>query len=245
MPTTTRTRDVARRFAGLSCTNVLDVLRDLGYMRVYMERVRTLVPGYKMAGRAVTVRFLPERPDLAAGLKRMSLTPEYRAFERAGPGDVVVLAALGLPFASVGGDIKFLRLKERGAAGIVTDGALRDVESLRGYGLGLFAQNPTAKAGPTEILPAEENVPVACGGVLVNPGDILVGDDDGVVVVPGQLAEEVLAKTLHKAAIEEFIKERVVAENASPSKYYPPGEETERLFAEAKRKRGRGRRAGR
>ncbi len=127
MPTTTRTRDVARRFTGLSCTNVLDVLRGLGYMRVYMERVRTLVPGYKMAGRAVTVRSLPERPDLAAGLKRMSLTPEYRAFERSGPGDVVVLAALGLPFASVGGDIKFLRLKERGAAGIVTDGALRDV----------------------------------------------------------------------------------------------------------------------
>lgn len=75
IPGLTRMRDLARRFAGLSCTNVLDVLRELGYVRVYMEGVRSLIPGPKMAGRAVTVRFLPERPDLAASLRRMGLTP--------------------------------------------------------------------------------------------------------------------------------------------------------------------------
>ncbi len=189
MPTTSRPRDLAGRFAGLACTNVLDVLRGLGYVRVYMEGVRTLVPGRKVAGRAVTVRFLPERPDLAT---------------------------------------------RAGGAGPCRSGLLPAIAT----GLG-FAQNATAKAGPTDILPAEENVPVACGGVLVNPGDIIVGDDDGVVVVPGQLAQEVLAKTLHKVEIEEFIKRRVVAENVSPSKYYPPNERTERLFAESKRRRPR------
>jgi regulator of RNase E activity RraA len=229
--------DILATLKAFPCTNILDVLRGHGYIKVYMEGVRSLISGARLVGRAVTLRFLPQRPDLQEETVGKENTPEYRAIELCGPGDVLVMDALGLPYASVGGDIKFFRLKQRKAEGIVTDGALRDTESLKTYGLGLFAQNATAKAGPTDILPYEENVPIQCGGVLVMPGDIVVGDDDGVVVIPQRLIPAVVEEAKEKEEMEQFIKELLKKENVSPGKYYPPRESTKKLFEEWKNAR--------
>lgn len=229
--------DILGQLKAFPCTNILDVLRGHGYIPVYMEGVRSLIPGTKLAGRAVTLRFLPQRPDLQEKTVGKENTPEYRAIELCGPGDVLVMDAMGLPYASVGGDIKFLRLKLRKAEGVVTDGAIRDSESLKTYGLGLFAQNTTAKAGPTDILPYEENVAIQCGGVLVMPGDVVVGDDDGVVVIPQHLVHEVVQEAAEKEELEQFIKEKLTTEDISPGKYYPPNELSKELFKEWKKKK--------
>src|SRR6266516_3621400 len=99
----------------LACTSILDALEHRGYDAVIMRGVRTLTPGCKLVGRAVTLRFPPVRPDLQREVRSRWDSAEYRAMELCGPGDVLVIDAMGLPFASVGGHIKFLRLKRRGA----------------------------------------------------------------------------------------------------------------------------------
>jgi regulator of RNase E activity RraA len=221
----------------LACTSILDALDHLGYDQVFMSGVRTLIPGRKVVGRAVTLRFLPVRPDLRREIRSRSDSAEYRAMELCGPGDVLVIDAMGLPFASVGGDIKFLRLKRRGAEGLVTDGAVRDMALLRTYGFAIFAQNPTAKAGPTDMLPYEENSYIQCGGALVKPGDVICGDDDGGVVVPQHLVNDVIKEATEDEALEAWIKQELESKDVSPGRYYPVTEATKRAFAQAQRKR--------
>ena len=221
----------------LACTSILDALEHRGYDAIFMRGVRTLTPGCKLVGRAVTLRFLPVRPDLKQEVRSRWDSAEYRAMELCGPGDVLVIDAMGWPFASVGGDIKFLRLKRRGAAGLVTDGAVRDTAALKTYGFAIFAQNPTAKAGPTDMLPYEENVYIQCGGVLVKPGDVICGDDDGVVVVPQHLVDAVIHEATEDEAIETWIKQELAAKDVSPGRYYPVTDATKQAFAEAQRTR--------
>jgi regulator of RNase E activity RraA len=223
----------------LACTSILDALDHLGYGQVFMSGVRTLTPGQKMVGRAVTLRFLPTRPDLRQEVRSRQDSAEYRAMELCGPGDVLVIDAMGLPFASVGGDIKFLRLKRRGAAGLVTDGAVRDTATLKTYGFAIFAQNATAKAGPTDMLPYEEQVYIHCGGVLVKPGDVICGDDDGVVVVPQPLVDDVIKDAAEDEALEAWIKQELEAKDVSPGQYYPVTEATKKAFTAAPRRRRR------
>jgi regulator of RNase E activity RraA len=223
----------------LACTSILDALDHLGYDQVFMCAVRTLITGRKVVGRAVTLRFLPVRPDLRQEVRSRSDSAEYRAMELCGPGDVLVIDAMGLPFASVGGDIKFLRLKRRGAAGLVTDGAVRDMAMLKTYGYAIFAQNPTAKAGPTDMLPYEENVYIQCGGVLVKPGDIVCGDDDGVVVVPQALVNDVIQEATKDEALEAWIRQELETKDVSPGRYYPVTEATKKAFTEAQQRRRR------
>lgn len=213
---------------------ILDVLGRQGYSRLYMEGVRPLTPGQKLVGRAVTLRFLPFRPDLAQEKGQREESPEYRAMELCGPGDVLVIDAMGEPYASVGGDVKFLRLKLRRAAGLVADGAVRDMVTVRTYGFPVFARGPTAKAGGGILLPYEVNGYIQCGNVLVKPGDVIIGDDDGVVVLPQQLAQEVVSAALEHEEIEAVVKEALEREGASPGVYYPFNEATERLYQRVK-----------
>ena len=110
------------------------------------------------------------------------------------------------------------------ADGIVTDGAIRDLEVVRTYGFAVFGQNQTPTA--TDCLSVEANVDIQCSGVLVRPGDIIVGDDEGVVVVPKNLALEVLEWVEEHEEAEEYVKKKILDENCPPGKYYPPTDET-------------------
>ena len=205
----------------LSASAVLDVLDGMGYTNVQMKGVRSLVPGQRVVGRVVTMRYVPSRPDLRAKVIGGPDSAEYRAMELCGPGDVLVMDAMGLGAPSAAGDIKLFRLKQRGAAGLVTDASVRDLATLRTYGIGIFAAGETNMTMPSYMLPYDVNVAVQCGGVLVLPGDYVSADDGGVVVIPQQLVEEVAAKAGEYEMLEAAIKAQLAVEDVSPGKYYP------------------------
>merc|ERR1712087_584487 len=123
----------------------------------------------------------------------MGESPEYEAFEKCGPREVLVISSVG-PWESVGGDIKFLRLKQLGLGGLVTDGSVRDTDEMLNYGFPVFSYNTTAKQGPAAMQPWECNGVMQVGvtnPVVIRPGDAVIGDQDGVVIVPAAAAEKV------------------------------------------------------
>ena len=182
---------------------------------------RSIFPGQKMFGRAVTLRFVPHRPDILTDKPSAEESPEYVAFELCGPNEVLVASSVG-PWESVGGDIKFYRLAQLKAGGLVTDGSVRDTTELKDYGFPVFAYSSTAKQGPAVMQPWGVNEVISCGGVVVRPGDVIVGDDDGVVVVPERVAEEVIDWAEDHEQVEEQIKDLIEREGVAPGKYYNP-----------------------
>lgn len=217
--------------------------RKYGYGPIWMEGVRTLAPGRRLIGRAVTLRNLPSRPDLqrriavSSTADGMNDTPRWRAVEACGPGDVLVSDAIGQSNVSIGGEIVFMRLKQRGAVGLVTDGAIRDATRVIDFGLPVFAGGATPTVGETRIMPVEVNVPIQCGKVLVWPGDVVMGADDGVIVVPSSIAGEIADEAERHDDVEHAIMDYVEREHASPSRFYPFNEETFALYERFKEAR--------
>ncbi len=203
-----------------------------GWPMSFIEGALPLQQGQHMAGRAVTLRFVPHRPDLADDKPKGSDSAEYVAIEMCGPGEVLVIDAMGWKYSSVGGDIKFLRMMQLGAGGLVTDGGVRDSVSLKEYGFPVYSASLTAKQGPAEFWPWQVNDAIQCGGVLVRPGDAVVGDDDGVVVVPQAIVDEVIEIAHQREAVEEVVKAQLEIEKCSPGKYYPFNENTWALYEE-------------
>jgi regulator of RNase E activity RraA len=218
-------QEILDRFKALPVATIWNhVLRDAGVPLPFMEKVRIWTPGKRLAARARTLRFLPPRPDLLAETMRGEDSPEYRAMARCGPGDVLVADLMGNPQPCIFGDVKALQLKMNKADGIVTDGAIRDLDVMEteGYGLIIYAQARTPHASGPWATPAEENIDIQCGGVLVRPGDVLVGDNDGVVVVPSWFAAECVTICEEHESVEAYIKQKILAEGVAPGKYYPP-----------------------
>ena len=216
------------RFKNLPVATVWHTVhRYAGVPLPFMENVRTFTPGQRLAARARTMRYLPPRPDLAATLPTGEDAIDYRAMGRCGPGDVLVVDIMGNASPAVFGDVKGLQLRMNNADGVVSDGGIRDLDIMlkEVYGLIIYARDRTPYGGGPWALPAEENVNIQCGGALVRPGDVLVGDDDGVVVVPSWFAEECAELAEVHEDAETMIKERILAEGVIPGKYYPPGPE--------------------
>ncbi len=203
-----------------------------GWPMSYIQGAVPLQQGQHLAGRAVTLRFVPHRPDLVQDKPKGADSAEYVAIEMCGPGEVLVIDAMGWKYSSVGGDIKFLRMKQLGAGGLVTDGGVRDSISLKEYGFPVYSASLTAKQGPAEFWPWQVNDAIQCGGVLVRPGDALVGDDDGVVVVPQSIVDEVIEIAHQREEVEEVVKTQLEIEQCSPGKYYPFNDATWELFEE-------------
>ena len=211
---------------------LLDALWVKNWPMGYVEGSRPLQLGQKMAGRAVTLRFVPHRPDLVDDKPKGDQSAEYVAFELCGPGEVLVIDAMRWTYSSVGGDIKFFRLHQRGVGGLVTDGGARDSQSLKEYGFPVYSASTTAKQGPAEFWPWQVNDAIHCGGVLVRPGDAVVGDDDGAVVVPHAIVDEVIQIAHEREEVEGVIKAQLEIEKCSPGKYYPFNDRTWQLFEE-------------
>jgi 5-oxopent-3-ene-1,2,5-tricarboxylate decarboxylase/2-hydroxyhepta-2,4-diene-1,7-dioate isomerase len=190
----------------------------------FMENVRPYTPGQRLAARARTLRYLPPRPDLQAEVNSGEDAPEYIAMGRCGPGDVLVVDIMGDARPCVFGDVKALQLKMNNADGVVTDGGIRDLDIMvqEEYGLIIYARDRTPYGGGPWATPSDENGDIQCGGALVRPGDVLVGDDDGVVVVPSWFAEKCVELTEEHEAAEALVKELILAEGVAPGKYYPP-----------------------
>ena len=210
---------------------LIDALWVKQWPQAMIHGARPLFPGRRMVGRAVTLRFVPHRPDVAADKPKGEASPEYVAFELCGPNEVLVVSSLG-PWESIGGDIKFLRLFQRQAAGLVTDGSVRDSEVLRTYGFPVYCHSTTAKQGPAVHWPWGVNEVIACGGIAVRSGDVIVGDDDGVVVVPAVLVDDIIKVATEREAVERVIKKELERNPGSPGRYYPFNDATWKLYQE-------------
>ena len=222
--------EILEQLKNIPTQTLIDGLCVKGWPTSYVEGALPLQGGQNMAGRAVTLRFVPHRPDLAEDKPKGVNSAEYVAFELCGPGEVIVIDAMGWKYSSIGGDIKFMRLMQRRVGGLVTDGGVRDSKALKEYGFPVYSASLTAKQGPADFWPWQVNDAIQCGKVLVRPGDAVVGDDDGVVIVPQSEVEDVIRIAQEREEVEEVIKEQLNVENCSPGKYYPFNDETWRLF---------------
>ena len=231
--------EVLEGFKKLPTATVYNAVKYFGSDLCVCEGIQIFTPGQKMAARARTLRFLPNREDLKADNAPGEGSPEYVAMGKCGPGDVLVADIAGDVKTVVAGDVKLLQLKMNNADGVVIDGAIRDLDVLQDedYGLTVYATARSLHGGPTAT-PAEEGIQINVGGALVRPGDVMVGDDDGVIVVPSWMAAEVLEHAAEHEEVENYIETKIEAENVAPGKYYPPQPES---FEEWRRvKKGRG-----
>jgi regulator of RNase E activity RraA len=203
-----------------------------------MKNIRPLTPGRKIAARARTLSFLPPRPDLAAELRRGENSPEFEAMETCGPGDILVVDVNRMSDIGILGNMKTRRLWARGATGLITDASVRDLDKIRDeYGLAVFGAGRSAITGLSGSPFHEVNVPISCDGVLVVPGDVMVADDDGVVVIPQQLAEQVIDWIEEHDEVEDLIAQMVDEQDVSPGRFYPPSEELRQQVRDIRAKR--------
>jgi len=212
--------DLLENLGKLSTQALVDGLWVMGWPNAQIDGSRALHPSHKCVGRAVTLQFVPARPDIQQDKPAGGESPEYEAFEKCGPKEVLVMSSVG-PWDSVGGDIKFLRLKQRNIGGLVTDGSVRDTDEIINYGFPCFSHSTTARQGPAFMQPWQCNAVVNVGGTVVRPGDAIVGDQDGVVVVPAKVASKVYSIAHGREEIEDIIKEELMANPGPPGKYYP------------------------
>ena len=209
-------------------------LQKRGFTNTFMYGVHALRPDLRLAGYAFTLRYIPAREDLDPPGETDNRTSKQRiAVESVGDADVLVIDARGDARAATLGDILATRIKQRGAAGIVTDGAFRDTPSIRSIELPTYAQGQSPYVSTRVHHPLEINVPIGCGGVAVLPGDVVVGDGEGVVVVPRAVAEEVIVATHEQNQREEFILAKI-QQGSSILGVYPPDERTLRDYEEWK-----------
>jgi regulator of RNase E activity RraA/2-keto-4-pentenoate hydratase/2-oxohepta-3-ene-1,7-dioic acid hydratase in catechol pathway len=194
----------------VSTATLASQLRQRGLNGLTLDGLRSTRPHTRMAGYARTVRYLPLREDLFA-THGTGMNAQKRAIEEIRPGEVLVIEARGEHAAGTIGDILALRAQVRGAAGVITDGAIRDSAALARLELPVYhaAVHP-AVLGRRHV-PFQTGVTVACAGVTIQPGDICVGDADGVVVVPPAIAADVLAGAREQERQEAFITARVAA----------------------------------
>ncbi|WP_037568602.1 fumarylacetoacetate hydrolase family protein [Phaeacidiphilus oryzae] len=196
-------------------------LRRRGLPHMSVDGVRPTRPDLRLVGAAHTLRYLPLREDLFARHGN-GMNAQKRAIEEIRPGQVLVMDARRDASAGTLGDILALRALKRGAAGVVTDGGLRDSEPVAALDLPVYHAGAHPSVLGRRHVPWDSGVPIACGGALVQPGDLLVGDADGVVVVPPELAEELIADCREQERQERFITERVAA-GESVDGLYPLG----------------------
>jgi len=208
------------------------LLKHHGLRNTAVRGVRPNDPARcRFAGPAFTLRYLPVREDL---LPLQSLSHPnalmHRVLDRISPGDVVVIDALGREDAGILGDIICARLQVLGVAGVVCDGAMRDVTEIRALGLPMFCRNATPPPSIGVLMLQDADVPVQCGGVTVFPGDRVVADEDGVTICPAALAEAILPAAAEQDRVERYIRGRVLKGEALKG-LYPPNPETNAAYA--------------
>lgn len=193
-----------KQFYDLPTTCISDALNGMNNLD---PSIKPLQDSYKVAGRAFTVK-------IPAGDNTMVL----KAIKEASPGDVLVVDAKGESYRAVAGDFVMSLAQKLGIAGIIVDGVIRDLIGVRSLNFPVFSKGTTVAAsfknGAGEI-----NIPISCGGVSITPGDIIVGDADGVVVIPQADAEKVLEKALAKLKKDEQREASALQDEASARKY--------------------------
>ncbi|WP_423206491.1 ribonuclease activity regulator RraA [Paracoccus yeei] len=198
------------------------VLLKKGLRNVWLRGAAPLNPGQpRLVGRAFTLRFVPAREDLATPESWSSPISTRAAIEAMPEGCICVTDAMGVSDAGIFGDILCARMKKRGVAALVTDGVVRDVAGVRATGLPVWCSGVAAPPSVAGLTFVNWQEPVACGGVAVFPGDMIVVDDDGAVLVPAALLEEVAAQATEQERLEGWIMDQVDQGVPLPG-LYPP-----------------------
>jgi regulator of RNase E activity RraA len=233
------TAKIRNLLLGVSTATATTVLLKKGIRRTFMRGPKPLATasGKRVVGEAFTLRFVPAREDVATPDSWSSPISSRAAIEAMPEGCVAVVDALGLTDSGIFGDILALRMKKRGVAGVVTDGVMRDLAGVVGTGLPIWCQGAAAPPSVNGLTFVNWQEPIGCGGVAVFPGDVIVADDDGVVVVPSALAEEVATSGTEQERMESWIV-REVEKGASLPGLYPMNAQTKaRYEAHVKRRK--------
>jgi regulator of RNase E activity RraA len=224
----------------VSTATLCTQLYKRGFRNVYIQGISRLTTpsGGNLVGPAYTMRSIPSREDV----DQISAFddpdhPQRKAIESVPPGHVLVLDCRRETRAASGGQILTTRLQVRGAAGLVSDGPVRDSGAIAKMDFPVFCAGGSAPLNLLLHHAIDLNVPIGCGGVAVYPGDMIVGDDEGVVVIPQHLADEVAADAVEQEKMEVFILERV-QQGAKLAGTYPPNAETKAAFQAWRKERG-------
>ena len=215
---------------GVSSATAASILYLMGIRKSALVGPRPQTPTKKVIGPALTLQFVPKREDVVQGVLDAAGIPEefaasktalWAAVEATQPGDVIVVQAYGDPETGCLGEMLIGYLKQQGGLGVVVDGSVRDMPRLLALDVGVWS-NATTPNSATQgsLYPWAFEVPIACGGVLVLPGDVVLADDDGVVVIPRQLAALVVEQSQLHEDWEEFSRKRI-AEGGALTRYYP------------------------
>ena len=232
------TRDALMK---VSTATLCTALFKRGLRSQMIQNVRPLNPsGPNMVGEAFTLRYMPARED-RNGIEVFKNRdhPQRVAVEQCPPGAVMVIDSRKDARAASAGGILVARLMQRGAAGVVTDGGFRDSPDIAKYAMPAYHSQPSAPTNLTLHEAIEINGPIGCGDAPVFPGDVIVGDAEGVLVLPAHLADEIAAEATEMTVFEDFVQEKVM-EGRSILGLYPPTDEKSRTdFAEWRQAKGR------
>lgn len=195
---------------GVTTATLTTVLLKKGLRNVWMRGAFPLNAGQpRIVGRAFTLRFVPAREDLATPASWSSPISTRAAIEAMPEGCICVVDAMGNTDAGIFGDILCARMQKRGVAALVTDGVVRDVAGVRGTGLPVWCNGVAAPPSVAGLTFVNWQEPVGCGGVAVFPGDMVVVDEDGAVLIPADLVEVVAEESVEQERLEGWIMTQV------------------------------------
>ena len=228
--------DAEAALGRISTATLTAQLARRGIETTFLSGLRPSRPDLRMIGRARTLRYGAIRSDVREAM-RGGEDAQKRVVESIAPGDVLIMEARGETGAGTIGDILAARVRHRGGAGIVTDGGVRDTPGVAGLGIPTYFRVANASSLWSRHLPLDVDVPITCAGVLVMPGDVLVGDAEGVVVLPAALAEEIARDAIEQELREEWALERVTA-GESTRGVYPLSDERTADYERWRQNRG-------
>lgn len=213
-----------QQLQAVSSATASALLHRMGVRQTFIEGPRSMIPGTKIVGSAITLQFMPQREDVASGLQQEH-SEKYSALwavlETVQRGDVLTIQAYGDPYTGCLGEMLVTYFQARGGVGIVVDGFIRDVPKVKQIGLPMWVRGATPNyASQASLFPWAYNVPIACNRVLVLPGDIILADDDGAVLIPRQVAPQLVKLTLEHEDWESFSRMRI-QQGGALGKYYP------------------------
>lgn len=218
--------------SGISTATLTTVLLKKGLRNVWMRGTVPIRDGQpRIVGRAFTLRFVPAREDLATPESWSSPISTRAAIEAMPEGCVAVVDAMGVTDAGIFGDILCARMKKRGIAALVTDGVVRDLAGVLGTGLPVWCSGAAAPPSVAGLTFVNWQEPVGCGGVAVFPNDVVVVDQDGAVLIPAALLDEVVALSAEQERLEGWIMEQVEQGVPLPGLYPPNAENKARYEA--------------
>ncbi|MGE0313280.1 MAG: ribonuclease activity regulator RraA [Lautropia sp.] len=221
---------LAKALAAVSTATLTTVLLKKGLRNVWMRGTRPLSRGgARLVGPAFTMRFVPAREDLATPESWASPISTRAAIEAMPAGCIAVVDAMGVSDAGIFGDILCARMRKRGVAALVSDGVVRDIEGVEATGLPVWCAGVAAPPSVAGLTFVGWEQPIGCGGVAVFPGDTVVADDDGAVLIPQALVAEVATAALDQEALEHWIMGEVEHGAALPG-LYPPNAENKARF---------------